>query len=212
LTAPWPHVILSLTSGIKTMLTHLIKSINWIDVALAFLFIRMIFVGVKNGFISEFFKFLGVVAAVFVSLHYYSSLAAWVAEKTNLSCDYWDLATFAGLWVAVTFFFKLLRDGILFLFKVEANHEGFDKYAAGIVAVVRGILVCSLTIFLILLAHNGPVTRMTLHSYSYKIAGRTAVSTYSFLYNNLVEKLSAGEHYNAAAAQVLHPDSSRSRY
>ena len=185
------------------MLTHLIKSINWVDAALVFLFIRMIFVGVKNGFISEFFKFLGVVAAVFVSLHYYSFLAAWVAVKTNLSCDYWDLVMFAGLWVFVTFFFKLFRDGILLLFKVETNHKGFDKYAAGMVAVARGILVCSLTIFLILLAHNGPATRMTLRSYSYQIAGRAAVSTYSFLYNNLVDKLFAGEHYNAAAAREI---------
>jgi len=185
------------------MLTHLIKSINWVDAALVFLFIRMIFVGVKNGFISEFFKFLGVVTAVFVSLHFYSFLAAWVAQKTNFSSDYWDLVIFAGLWLAVTLFFKLLRDGILILFKVETNHQGFDKYAAGILAVARGILVCSLTIFLILLAHNGPVTRMALHSYSYKIAGRAAVSTYSFLYNHLVDKLFAGEHYNASAAKVL---------
>jgi uncharacterized membrane protein required for colicin V production len=188
------------------MLTHLIKSINWVDAALVFLFIRMIFVGIKNGFISEFFKFLGVVAAVFVSLHYYSFLAAWVAEKTNFSWDYWNLVIFAGLWFAVTFFFKLFRDGILLLFKAETIHQGFDKYAAGIVAVARGILVCSLTIFLILLTYNGPVTRMTLHSYSYKIAGRAGVSTYSFLYNNLVSKLFAGEHFNTAAPKVLHPD------
>jgi uncharacterized membrane protein required for colicin V production len=187
------------------MITHLIKSINWVDAALAFLLIRMIFIGVKNGFISEFFKFLGVVVAVFVSLHYYSFLAAWAAVKTNLSCDYWDLVMFAGLWLAVMFFFKFLRDGISLLFKAETTHQGFDKYAAGIVAVARGILVCSLTIFLILLTHNGPVTRMTLRSYSYKIAGRAAVSTYSFLYNNLVDKLFAGEHYNAAAPEVLRP-------
>ena len=107
---------------------------------------------------------------------------------------------------AVLLFFKFFREGILFLFKVETNHKGFDKYAAGVVAVGRGILVCSLTIFLILLTHNGPVTRMTLHSYSYKIAGRAAVGTYSFLYNNLVDKLFAGEHYNAAAPKVLRPD------
>jgi hypothetical protein len=44
-----------------------------------------------------------------------------------------------------------------------------------------------------------------LHSYSYKIAGPAAVSTYSFLYNNLVDKLFAGEHYNTAVSQVLHP-------
>jgi uncharacterized membrane protein required for colicin V production len=167
----------------------------------------MIFVGVKNGFISEFFKLLGVVAAVFFSLHFYSLLAAWSAQKTSFSWDYWDLVIFAGLWFAVTFFFKFFRDGILLLFKVETNHQGFDKYAAGIVAVARGILVCSLTIFLVLLAHNNRLTRMTLHSYSYKIAGGVAVGTYSFLYNHLVDKLFAGEHYNAAVSQVLHPDS-----
>ena len=184
------------------MLTHLIKSINWVDAALAFLFIRMIFVGVKNGFICEFFKFLGVVAAVFVSLHYYSFLAAWAAVKTNISWDYWGLAVCTGLWFAVLFFFKLFRDGMLALFKVETNHQGFNKYAAGVVTVARGILVCSLTIFLILLTYNGPLTRLALHSYSYKIAGRAAVNTYSFLYKNLVDKLFTGQHYNAAAAQV----------
>ncbi len=46
---------------------------------------------------------------------------------------------------------------------------------------------------------------MTLHSYSYKIAGRAAVGTYSFLYNNLVDKLFAGEHYNTAAAASVAP-------
>jgi hypothetical protein len=188
------------------MITHLIKSINWVDAALVFLFIRMIFVGVKNGFLSEFFKSLGVVTAVLVSLHFYSLCAAWVAQKTNIAWDYWDLLIFAVLWFAVAFFFKFLRDGILLLFKVETNHQGFDKYAAGVVAVGRGILVCSLSIFLILLSENGPLMRTTLHSYSYKIAGRAAVSTYSFLYNNLVDKLFAGEHYNADAAKVLHPD------
>lgn len=187
------------------MLTHLIKSINWIDVALAFLFLRVIFMGVKNGFITEFFKALGVLTAVFVSLHYYSILAAWLAKMTTLSDGCWAIVMFAGLWMAVCVAFKFIREGILVLFKIETNHQGFDKYAAGILASGRGILVCSLTIFLILLMNNGPVTRMTVHSYGYKISGRAAVGTYSFLFNNLVDKLWAGEHYNAAVAQVLHP-------
>jgi uncharacterized membrane protein required for colicin V production len=187
------------------MLTHLIKSINWIDVALVILFLRMIFVGVKNGFISEFFKSLGVVIAVFISLHYYSFLAAWGAQKTGFAWKYWDLVIFAVLWFAVAFFFKYVRDGILFLFKVETNHQGFDKYAAGVVAVGRGILVCSMTLFLILLTYNGPLTRMVLRSYSFKITGHAAVGTYSFLYHHLIDKLFVGEHYNAAAPKVLLP-------
>ncbi len=187
------------------MLTHIIKIINWIDVALVFLLLRVIFIGVKNGFITEFFKFLGVLTAVFVSLHYYSILAAWLAQKTTLSGGFWEIVMFAGLWLAVTVIFKFIRDGVLTLFKIETTHEGFDRYAAGILACSRGILVCSLTIFLILLIQNGPVTRMTLHSYSYKIVGRAAVSTYSVLFNNLVDKLWTGQQYNTAVVQVLHP-------
>ena len=187
------------------MITHLIKSINWIDAALLVLFVRMIFVGVKNGFISEFAKSFGVVVAVFVSLHYYIYIAVWVASKTKLSWNYWDLVIFAALWLVVAIFFKFVREGLLILFKVETNHEGFDKYAAGVVAVGRGILICSLTIFVILLMHWGPLTRMALHSYSFKITGSAAVNTYSFLYKNLIDKLFVGEHYNADAALVLRP-------
>jgi uncharacterized membrane protein required for colicin V production len=187
------------------MITHLLKSINWIDVALVVLFVRMIFVGIKNGFISEFFKCLGVVVAVFVSLHYYSVLAVWVAQKTKITWDLWDFIMFAGLWFAIAIFFKYVRETILILFNIEAKHQGFDKYASGIVAVGRGILVCSLTIFLLLLTHKDYLMKMTLHSYSYKIAGHAAVNTYGYLYNNLIDKLCPGEHYNTAVAEVLHP-------
>jgi uncharacterized membrane protein required for colicin V production len=188
------------------MITHLIKSINWVDVALFLLILQVIFLGVKNGFICEFFKCLGILAAVFVSLHYYSTFAAWIAAKTHITWIYWDAVIFGALWLAVTFFFKFFRDGILLLFKVETNHQGFDKYASGVLAVGRGLLVCSMTIILILLVQNGPLSRMTLTSYSYKIAGQAAVSTYSFLYNKLIGKFCVGEHYNPAASKVLHPD------
>jgi len=172
--------------------------------ALVILFIRMIYTGVTTGFISEIFKFIGVVVAVFVSLHYYSFLAAWVALKTNFPWHYWELVIFAVLWLFVLLCFKYLREGITLLFKAETTHEGFDKYAGGIVAVGRGILVCSLTLFLVLLAQNNYLSRLTLRSYSFKIAGRAAVGTYTFLYNHLVDKLFVGEHYNANAQRVLH--------
>jgi len=187
------------------MITHLIKSINWIDVALLILLVRIIFAGVQNGFISEFFKSLGIVVTVFVSLHYYSFLAALIVQKTHLHWPYWDLAVFAVLWVLVTLFFRLMRLGLIYLFKVETNHEGFNKYAAGVVAVGRGILVSSLTLFLILLMHHGFLTRMAMRSYSFKITGHAAVGTYTFLYNHLIDKLCPGEHYNSAGPQVLHP-------
>lgn len=187
------------------MVDHLIKIINWIDVALFFLFVRIVYVAVRNGIISELFKTAGLVTAVFVTLHYYSVLAVWVAQKINFSWKYYDFVCAAFLAGLVLFVFKLIRDGLVLLFKAETVHEGFDKYAAGVVAIGRGLLVCSLLIFLLLLLYNGLLTRMTFRSYSYKVSGHAAVATYGFLYNNLVGRLASGQHYNAAAAKVVSP-------
>src|SRR4051812_18706090 len=120
------------------MLTHFFKSINWVDIGLLFLLVRIIFIGVKNGFITEFFKFLGVLTAVFVSLHYYSGLSAWLAQKTGFSGAFWEMVTLLALWFILMTAFKFLRDGILMLFKMETTHQGFDKYAGGVLAVGRG--------------------------------------------------------------------------
>ncbi len=184
----------------------MLKSINWIDVAMAVVFFWIILRGVKGGFLSEFFKLLGTLTAVFVSLHYFTVLALKASTKTGTGLACWEFAVFAVLWISITVIFKFFRLGILLLFKVETNHEGFDKYAAGVLAVARGLLVCSLALYLVLLTNNGFLTRMTLHSYSFKITGRAAVNTYTFIYNELVGKLFTGAQYNSAAAMVLQPE------
>jgi uncharacterized membrane protein required for colicin V production len=187
------------------MVDHLIKIINWIDVMMFFLFLRVIFVGVQTGIISELFKILGTIAAVFITLHCYSWLAAWLALKINYPWKYYDLVAATLLAGIVVFVFKLIRDGLVLLFKAETTHQGFDKYSAGVVGIGRGILICSLMMFLLLLLYNGAMTRTIFRSYSYKIAGHAAVGTYGFLYNNIVGKLSSGGHYNAAAVKVVSP-------
>ena len=114
------------------MLTHFIKSINWVDVALVVLLVRVIFIAVKNGFIAEVCKFLGVLLALYVSLHSYVHVANMIESKVHGSLNIWQFIAFLLL-VSVGYgFFWAIRLGLSMLFKAETQHEGFNKYAAGV--------------------------------------------------------------------------------
>lgn len=185
------------------MLTQFFRSINWVDVALAALFARVIFVSVKSGFVAEVFKFLGVIVALFVSLHYYSSLAAFLADHTTLAVESWQFVVFVSLWAGVTFLFRLLRTGILLLFKVETTHQGVDKYAAGFLGGGRAIFLASMLIFSLLLLRHPYLQNQTVHAYGYKVAAKAAPNTYSFLFHNVVGKLAEGERFNEDVFAVV---------
>ena len=65
--------------------THIVQSINWVDVVMLVLLIRIVFIGVRTGFVTELFKLFGVFCSVFVGLHYYTPLAALLAKKVDVS-------------------------------------------------------------------------------------------------------------------------------
>ena len=185
------------------MLTQFFKSINWVDVALVALFVRVIFISVRTGFVAEAFKFLGVLSALFVSLHYYAAFAVFAARKTTLPLNSWQFLIFVILWIAVVLVFKFVRDGVLFLFKVETSHQGFDKYGAGVLGVGRAIFLVSLTLFALLLMKYPLIERQAQSSWGYKVAAKAAPNTYSFLYHHLIGKLFEGEKLNADVFAVV---------
>ena len=91
----------------------------------------------------------------------------------------------------------------MLLFKVEAVHQGFDKYAGGFVGVFRAILLISLVIFALMLMRHEYIYRQTASSVAYKIAAKAAPNTYSFLYRNLFGKLFEGAAFNADVFAVV---------
>lgn len=185
------------------MLTQFFKSINWVDVALAALFIRVVFISVKTGFITETFKLLGVLAGLYLALHYYEYLATLVAQKTTLPIESWEFIFFVAIWGLAVLIFKFMRDGVLLLFKVETTHQGFDKYGAGVLGVLRAILLCSMTVFTLLLMEHPVVHRQVVSAYGYKATAKVAPNTYSFMFNNLIGKLFEGQKFNADVYAVV---------
>ena len=185
------------------MLTKFFLGINWVDVALAAVLFRVIFVSVQSGFISEVFKFFAIIVAAFVSLHWYVYLAAMIHDKTSLSMAVWEGIIFVLLNVLVLLVFWFIRMGIMMLFKAETTHQGFDKYAAGFLGAGRAIFLGSLTIFALLLTHHEYIQRQALSSLGYKMVAKAVPNTYSFLYHRLVSKLFEGEKFNEDVFAVV---------
>jgi len=105
--------------------------------------IRIIYIGFKNGCIVEFFKVLAVVFSIFIGLHYYSGISVFLQDKFNLSRGFFDFLSIALLWGLTSLVFRLLRDGLMLIFRVEAQAT-LDKWGGLLLSIVRGALVCSL--------------------------------------------------------------------
>ncbi len=185
------------------MLTQFFKSINWVDVGLVLFFIRTVFVSVQSGFVSEGFKFFGTLFSLFLSLHFYSPIAVWLGKIFKIVPANLEFVTFVVLWLLVTIAFMLMYKGVLLLFKIEANHQVVDKYAAGFMGATRGIFLTSLTVFALLLLHNPYILHQTFQSNGYRFTAKAAPNTYAFTFKGVISKIFEGQQFNEDVFAVI---------
>ena len=163
---------------------------------------RIVYIGIKTGFIIEFFKLAGILLAVFLLLHYYSSLAVIVPDRVPISKAGAQIFFFVLLWSAITFVFRLIREGVLLLFSVEANKK-IDQWGGGILAVVRGLVICSLTLFLLLLAKSHYIEKLVKTSIAQRCVLNISVGIYTAVHNGFVSKFFPDEKINEEALAVV---------
>ena len=79
-----------------------LKSLNWVDILIAALAVRIVYISVKTGFVTEFMKTLATLIAVFLAFHYYTKLAAILSHaagaKAGLTDPVIQTIVFAVIW------------------------------------------------------------------------------------------------------------------
>jgi uncharacterized membrane protein required for colicin V production len=183
--------------------TQILASINWVDVAMLVLMIRIIFIGVKTGFVTELFKLLGIFVAVIVGLHYYTPIAVYITKLTNWPLDIMQLVFFVFLVSLAVIAFKYLREGFLMLFKFETTHAGINQWGAGVLAVLRAWLIISLVLFGMLLTPFEWLKTQTFKSISKKLTLKAAPGTYSTVFNGFIGKIFTHEKFNDEVLSVI---------
>lgn len=188
------------------MLTATIRQINWLDIAILILFLKICITSLKNGLPAELFKLLGAIFSVYLSMHYYTALSAAIRRQSsfaqeNLPVDLFDFASFLALAILGYIIFTLLR--ILFsrFIKMEAAPH-LDKRGGLVLGIGRAFLTVSLLAFMLAISGIGYLERCVKTSYLAKRLFSIAPSAYTWVWNAAASKFMAQEEFNTAVPEV----------
>lgn len=192
------------------MIFETLKQFNWLDITVIILAIRICYAAIKSGFLSELFKILGTIFAVYLSLHYFSGLSEFIKERFPVNVvpdEFLNFLSFVILAVVGYLVFVILRVVILRFVKMEAVPK-LSRWGGLILGMFRVLLLAGLVVFILALSSVSYVKRSAAHSYSGKFLFTVAPSVYGNLWNGLVSKFAAGEKFNEAVSEVQLSDSS----
>ena len=184
-----------------------LKSLNWVDILIAALAVRIVYISVKTGFVTEFMKTLATLIAVFLAFHYYTKLAAILSHaagaKAGLTDPVIQTIVFAVIWGVTLLIVKFIRDGLFLIFTVQTI-SAVDRWGAVVVSIARFCLTASMLMFVFLLTDQPYMERMTTSSFSQKYVLFVAPDTYRKIADGFVAKFFPSEKSNTAVVEELH--------
>jgi len=186
------------------MLLNIIKQFNWIDIFVAIILLRIGYNALKRGISIEFFKLLGTIAAIYLSLHYYTifsdAIRGRITTEEN-ALGFLSPITFITLAILGYFLFAILRSIFYRFIKMEAAPR-LNKWGGLLLGLVRGILFLSLIIFMMVITRIDYLQRITHQSYFGKGLFKVAPATYAFLWNKATSKFMVNEEFNQSVLTV----------
>ena len=180
-----------------------LKSLNWIDLLVAVLAVRIVYISATTGFVTEFMKTAAILISVLLAFHYYMKIGAVLGHFVGLTPPLLEALVFAAVWALTFVVMKFIRDGIFLIFTVQAISL-VDKWGAVVVSIVRFALTASMLMFVFLLTDQPYFERMTMSSFSQKYILKIAPETYQKMMNGFVAKLLPNQKVNAAVIEELN--------
>ena len=187
------------------MLLGILKQINWVDIFVLLLFIRVCFIAAKVGFPIELFKFAGTITAAYLSLHYYLVLSGYLinslALEKKIPAEFLEFIVFLVLAAGGYSIFMLLRSIFSRFLKMEAV-SFLNKWGSMILGIARATILASLIIFMFAISSIGYFKNSVKASYSGKRLFSIAPDTYSWLWNSVISKFTTSEKYNETVVVI----------
>jgi len=186
------------------MFIQILKQINWVDILVVIILIRIGYVSRKTGFVKEFFKLLGTIFALYLGLHYYTKLSDFVGKKINIPAmplEFFDFIFFVILVLIGYLIWVLLRESFTHFIKMEAVPT-LSKWGGLILGLSRSILLSSLVIFMLAISSVNYFKESTINSYSGKKLFKVATQTYSIIWNGLMSKFMTQEKFNPTIYEI----------
>ncbi|MFA5090459.1 MAG: CvpA family protein [Candidatus Omnitrophota bacterium] len=186
------------------MLSAIIKQLNWVDVFILIVLLRIIYIAIKNGLFPELFKLLGTVFALYLSWHYYSRLSEAISGRLSLtgaSLQTVALLIFLGLASVGYLFFGLLRRIFCRLFKMESLPK-LDKWGGFILGIARGLIYCGMLLFMFAISPIPYLNQSLGRSYFAAQVLEVPNRVYTLLWQVVVSKFMPNDKINEQPFKV----------
>ncbi|OGX44174.1 MAG: hypothetical protein A3G38_02195 [Omnitrophica WOR_2 bacterium RIFCSPLOWO2_12_FULL_51_8] len=187
------------------MLHDIVSKINWVDLFVIIILLRILYIASENGLPVEFFKFLGTVFSLYLSLHYYSAAGTFLQERLYLKIvpkDFLDFVVFALLAIAGYLIFVILRNLFSKNIVMEAA-PNLNRWGGFLLGLFRSLLILGVLTFTLLLCNINYLKQSVIDSYFASRIVRIAPAAYGLIWNNITSKFISHEKFNQAVDQVL---------
>lgn len=130
----------------------ILRHINWVDVLVVIIIIRISYIAFQDGLSHEIFPVITVVAGIVICLNYYNKIGSYISENLlKMPLPVANFLSFLVLAVGTGLIFKLVRMLLDKIIKVEW-HPLIERFGGLVFGIVRAFLVTSLVMMTITLA------------------------------------------------------------
>ena len=151
---------------------------NWVDVLFVTLLIRICYVAFKSGFLPEFFRLLGLLAAFIFSFNNYTLVSQFLSTHTKWTGAEPDAISFLFIFLLIIFLFKIFAVTTTSLLGKE-NISGPNKIVSLVLGFGRGVLLISLVyIFFV----NSPFEYLSRSTEDRSLSGQYVSGVAPFVY------------------------------
>lgn len=174
-------------------------NLNWVDVLIIIIIIRCLYVGANRGLVIEFFKFLGMIFAVFITQHFYVRCAAVLPFIPE---SFGEPLAFILLWFFVILVFHLIRNGWMLICKNEES-PFLGKLMGACLSVIRGVLIGGMIALLLFVSGNRFLVKSARQAFVYPDVVSVPVRFYSVTFEAVVHRLFPEEKKNDAVFELF---------
>lgn len=186
------------------MVLNMIRQFKWVDILVVILLVRICYIAFLNGLVVEFFKLLGTIFGMYISLHYFTELSDFfrgyrVTERVPL--QFLDFLCMICLIIIGYLIFVLLRNIFSRFIKIEAVPK-LNRLGGLLVGGVRGFLCVSLVAFILAVSYVSYLKTSVESSYYGNRLFKVTTATYSWLWHNVSSKFMRGEKFNSTIPEL----------
>jgi uncharacterized membrane protein required for colicin V production len=186
------------------MLKDLLLKINWVDLLILFTLLRVFYAGLTQGFYKEIFKLAGVIVAIYLSLHYFTSLSDLLKTQfgvKTIPVEFLDFACFLLLAIIGCYIVTLVRSVFDRFVKVETVPV-LSKWGGLILGIGRGFLLVSLIVFCFTISGFTYFRKSVATSFTGREIFRIAPATYQWIWKNISSRFMPLEKGNEIIPEI----------